>query len=136
MGAIAMTEAKDQTLEAIAKLISLTRDDKIRWSPISPGKLLDKYPGSKFDIVFSATYNDRVLRIYRHSYEKMISLAEAVVFQKLGPMWCSEITMDISDNHGNSIWEFPRENIINDLYNTIKYKVSGANTFITELLAS
>jgi hypothetical protein len=40
----------------------------------------------------------------------------------------------LTDDVNNSVWKFPKERILHDLLEAVKYKTSGANDVIQSLL--
>jgi len=132
-------EEKDKYIEAIGKLISLTRTGKLKWEAGTPDEIKGKKPEDFVNFVFKTFLKEKYLRIYEKKFrEPKISLA---AFYNFGSMknedyrWAKKIFLEIIDIEGNPIWTFPAEDILNDLLRTIKYKVSGAEDLISSLLS-
>lgn len=144
MGAIKMTDNQDKNLEAIAKLLFLTQQEKIIWTPNDPNNIKTTYEDEIISFAFSTSYKEKPLRIYKRKYKtlkvKSSGLMGAMSMQDiLNPVkeavWISEIILEIIDKKGNSIWQFPEEEILWDLLEAIKYKASGAHDLINSLLS-
>lgn len=134
-----MEENKDKNIEAIAKLISLTRDDKLRWTSVVSTAILAT-GDDVIDSVFTARYKDKDLRVYRRKYKGPSLVPNiAVIFSGSGKSaelrWYTEVVLELIDPLGSSLWIFPKEEILKDLLKTIKYKVSGAQDLINSLLS-
>jgi len=134
-----MAEVKsDRNVEAIARILSLTREGVIEWAPEDAGNIGNKYPDNIIDTVFTAQFKDKILRTFRRRYkaEKPDPFASLFATQLKNPklVWHSQSVLEIVDEDRLSLWQFPTESMINDLHTAIKYKVSGADDLITSLL--
>lgn len=133
-----MNEKSDKQIDAIAKIISLTRKNDIEWQPISDDQLPKTHNDDIIDSAYLTIYKGKPLRVYRRRYKlspASTSINVAIVralHSKDG--WMSEIILDITNNEGQSLWEFPKEQILSDLLKVIKYKTSGAEDVINSLL--
>ncbi len=137
-----MSDNQDKNLEAIAKLLFLTQQGKINWTPIDPNKVKTTYENEIISFVFSTSYKEKRLRIYKRKYKTLQIITPSIRFSiqdYLNPVketvWVSEIALEITDNYGNPIWRFPEEEILRDLLEAIKYKASGAHDLINSLLS-
>jgi len=145
MGAIKMSDNQDKNLEAIAKLLFLTQQGKINWTPNDPNNIKTTSENEIISFAFSTFYKEKPLRIYKRKYKTLrairpLGLMGAFSIQDvLNPakeaVWISEITLEITDKKGNSIWQFPEEQILLDLLEAVKYKASGAYDLISSLLS-
>jgi hypothetical protein len=146
MGAIKMLDNQDKNLEAIAKLLFLTQQGKIKWMPDDPNSISKVYNDEIISSAFSATYREKPLRIYKRKYKTLkvvrslagvlggISMQEILNPPK-ETVVVSDIVLEITDKKGNGIWQFPDEQILGDLLEAIKYKASGAQDLIDSLLS-
>ena len=135
-----MEEKKDKNIEAIAKIISLTRDDKLSWTSVNPNEVLNRSPEDILSSVFVTHYKDKVLRIYQRRYKgpsisaKIGALFSAAISSS-DMRWYSEVVLELINDDGHSLWSFPIEDILKDLLEVIKYKASGASDLISSLLS-
>ena len=138
-----MSKKKDKNIEALAKIISLTRDDKLKWKSVNSKIVQGQYLSDIISSVFVTQYQEKILRIYQRKYESSsrdisrgaISVG-AMLSASFEPKlrWHQEIILELINNEGNSLWIFPREAILNDLLVAVQYKVSGADDLINSLL--
>lgn len=135
-----MNNTPDKQLEAIGKIISLTRNDFLKWQHINPNEVLRKSDEDIIKSSYIVEYKDQTIRIYHRRYKasaifnpfKVLFTNEKSTANDM--RWYSEIVLDITNQNGESLWEFPREEILNDLLKIIKFKTSGADELINNLL--
>ena len=135
-----MEEQTDKDIQAIAKIISLTRTNKIEWSSVDSKSIPRKGSEDIIDSAYVSQYKEKIIRLYRRKYKghsitsKIGVLAFGASVKQSEMRWYSEVILDITNRNGTSLWEFPKEDILNDLLKTIKYKTSGAEDLIEGLL--
>lgn len=139
-----MFDNQDKNLEAIAKLLFLTQQGKINWIPNNPNNIKTTYADEIISFAFSTSYKEKPLRIYKRKYTtlklKSIGVLGKISMQDIinpptEAVWISEIVLEITDENGNSIWQFPEEKILRDLLEAVRYKASGAHDLIQSLLS-
>jgi hypothetical protein len=136
-----MKPDKNIYVDAIAKLINLTQNKKIKWSASDTSYLLDKYPSYIFENVFIAKYKEKYFRIFK-SYQKAHSMADSLLsgFSLSGSSSTSkmrtitQVVLEIIDEKGKSIWEFPNLNIIEELLSCVIFQASGVNDLLNDLI--
>lgn len=141
-----MTDVTDKTIDAIAKLISLTRQEKLVWSPINP----TRFKGGLDETIllsFKVKYTDKILGLYKRRL-KTSGLSSHLKNEGLGLLssypqahklseeyrGATEVVLEIVDDYENTLWEFPRERILEDLLSVVMYKTSGAGDLIERLI--
>lgn len=135
-----MSEVVDKNIEAIGKLIFLTQKGKVQWSSEEPSVVRGLASDDVISSVFGCRYNETQLRIYLRRYKgdvpRTLGLLPswAVEVKHSEMRWYSEIVLEVVDDYGNSIWQFPKENILRDLLEAVKYKTSDAHGVIESLL--
>jgi hypothetical protein len=143
MGAITMPDKKDQNIEAMAKLLFLTQQGTIAWNSEDPSVIEKKTTDETISSVFLSQYKDKLIRIYLRKYKalglqglglKGLGLA-GLGLPSVNYDWKEEVILELTDDKGNSIWQFPKETILNDLLQAVKYKASGAYDLIQSLLS-
>ncbi len=133
-----MEEKKDKTIEAIAKLIELTRNDQLTWESVDSDEVPRKMDEEFIDSVFTTIFDNKLLRLYKRRYKgpsmaaKITSIIGNVKASDL--RWYEEIVLELTNESGHSLWSFPKADILKDLLKTIKYKASGADDLISKLL--
>lgn len=134
-----MTEKQDKQLEAIGKIISLTRNDSIKWTATNAGSVPRKTNDDIIESVYLTEYKGKILRIYLRRFRgvKVMKTLGMLMGAPTSPedlRWYSEIILDIANESNESLWEFPKEEVLNDLLKLIKFKTSGAEDLINNLL--
>ncbi len=120
-----MKVKRDKIIEAIAKIIELTRANILRWNAVNSSAVKEKNSNDIISSVFSTPYKEKILRIFKRKY---LSHYQGSID------WFEEVVLEIVDDNGNSLWTFPKEAIINDLLQTIQFKISGADDLMNSLL--
>ncbi len=120
-----MKEKRDKYIEAIAKIIELTRANTLSWNSVNNSAVQKTMSDNIISSVFSTSYKEKILRIFKRQYQRQYQDA---------PVWLEEVVLEIVDNKGISLWTFPKEAIINDLLRTIQFKISGADDLMNSLL--
>lgn len=133
-----MEDKKDKNIEAIAKIISLTRKDKLVWVSVDPSEVSNQNEDI-ISSVFVTKYKDKTLRLYQRKYKGPSLTSGIGMFFKadIKPKemrWYSEVVLELINKSGHSLWAFPKEGILKDLLKVIKYKISGADDLINSLL--
>jgi hypothetical protein len=105
---------------------------------VDPSVIQVQDPGDIVSSIFICTYNNSFLRIYHRKY-KSFPRALGGFFGTSKPSkeeksWYSEVILALTDDVNNSVWKFPKERILHDLLEAVKYKTSGANDVIQSLL--
>ena len=132
-------EKQDKILEAIAKVIQLTRDNSLTWIVVDTSNVQKTKNNDIISSAFCASYKQKILRIYKRQYQGLLTMAKfAMVFSSSSKnpesSWFEEIILEIVNEKNVSLWVFPKEDILKDLLKTIKYKVSGAEDLINSLI--
>lgn len=129
-----MTDATNKTIDAIAKLIALTRNGSLTWSPIDPAYIKANYPNVAISSAFTTNYANKTLRIYKGTTERESTTFPGLsALEDMLPRWTSRVTLDITDNNNNVIWQFPHARILNDLMSCVQYKAANIDEFIEKL---
>lgn len=134
-----MSENIDKNLEAMSKLLLLTQKGKIEWRSVDPKTVQGVGPEDIISSSFVCTYQDKLLRVYRRKYKAAPRPASfAALFgndlKRPEMRWYNEPVLELISQEGHSVWQFPKETILNDLLEAIRYKASGADDLINSLL--
>lgn len=149
MGEIIMTDVTDKMVEALAKLVILTRRGTIQWTSVNPASVKSRQPSEIISHAFVSNYSDKKLRLYRREYREyeetepslakrlftaQIKISNALHHDKAADHgWKSEVVLEVIDEHNNALWEFPKTRILEDLMSTVKYKASDIDDLIDKL---
>jgi len=134
-----MSDGKSKTLEATARLLFLTQNGDIDWYLGEPEDVQNKKTnGEILRSVFRTEYRDKTLQIYERRYQQLFrgGLSGLLVDSSSEPQmrWRTDVCLELIDVEGAMLWEFPNEEILPDLLEAIRYKVSGAGDLIDSLL--
>ncbi|KAA0229536.1 hypothetical protein EDS67_10905 [candidate division KSB1 bacterium] len=135
-----MSDQRNKWDEAIAKMIQLTQEGKLKWAPLSSFDHLKKRPDDLIEIGFEATFNKKNLALYKRMFKnlriKKLSLADALAgsASNIEEFWDAEIIMQFLSSAGRPLWEYPSVNLLKDLMSVVQYQVAGVNEFLKEIL--
>lgn len=139
-----MASEKEQYIDAVVKLIKLTQEGKIKWTPQKPRDSLNRDAGMIVDVFYSTQYNDRRLGLYESRYKVeapasgTLSGFSGIDFSRLFglsyPYWTSKVVLEIIDDSGKSLWTFPDVSGLSDLLNAVKYQVADVKGLIEDIL--
>ncbi len=131
-----MTEDKNKWIEAIAKLIKLTQDGKIKWFSYSEAESLKKFPDDRIESSFFCTYKEKNLRIYKRLFKRHVPefMGKFFPLGKDGSVYSTQTILEIFDNNDQTLWSFPKESILDDLLAAVLYQVSGIKYFLDDIL--
>lgn len=120
-----MSDNKNQYIEALAKLLELTQKNRLEWNIVPTANALrDISVGS----VYEAEYKEKKLRLYTKKNPFKVGGLLGVANKGY------DVVLEIADRFGNPAWQFPDELITIDLYKAVKFKASGAQDLIDDLL--
>lgn len=115
-----------KSIDTIIKLNKLTKDNEITWetSRFDPSSLngTERINGNSY----ITEINGKHLRIYKYEYRHY---HDEDVFD-----YIPDFRLEFIDERGKGEWVFPSDKAISDLYDTILYKVSGAENFFDTFL--
>lgn len=113
-------------LETISKLNRETKEDRVVWqvNRSIPSSLLGTE--ELMDNVYMTKVLEKYLRLYK--------LQVKYYFDEGAYEWTENFRLEFTDERGNSIWRFPDDRSIIDLYETVTYKTSGAEKFFSDFL--
>lgn len=113
--------------KVILKLNRDTKEDKIEW------KVTHNRPSSLAgmevlkDNIYVAKVSTKRIRLYKYEYKYF--------YEEDAFVWSESYRLEFVDALGNSEWEFPNDNAIDDLYDSVRYKTSNVEDFFKDYLA-
>lgn len=134
-----MSDLNTKSIEAISKLIMLTREDKLEWKEMRTEEVANDTDDEKISSAFYAVYNGKKIRIFSRRVKpsnntlSFAASAAASAFLLDYPTR-TEVVLQIIGSTGVPLWSFPKEDMLKDLLSLIQYKVSGASDIIESLL--
>lgn len=134
-----MTDGKSKTLEAMGRLLLLTQNGEISWYLVDSEDVQNKKKDDEIiSSVFRAEHKDKLLQIYRRRYQQLYTSVPFFVSGSSSKepqvRWRTDVCLELIDPDGALLWEFPEEEILTDLLEAIRFKVSGAGDLIDSLL--
>jgi len=114
-------------IKAILKLNRLTKENKIEWTSIrfDPDSISgeERLVGS----AYITNANDKVLRLYKYEYKYYVDEDDF--------HWIADYRLEFIDKTSKGGWKFPSDRTLEQLYDTVLYKTSGADEFVNNFLA-
>jgi len=133
-----MALTQDDFVGAVAKINDLTRRQMIKWKPCTPPNRTSAGQGlfafsavstaASLDATasFEALHDGRVLRITEYEGAGgLLSLGDRV----------HKYALDVRDQHGNAVFEFPDVAGISDLFKSIQTQELDIEGFIKKLVS-
>lgn len=117
------------TTKLINKLNRETKEDKVKWN--KNNRLPSSLTGSERminDIYYTAAVNLNNIRLYK--FQSRYYTDEDTY------TWSEGLRMEFTDSMGNSTWEFPNDAAIHSLYETVRYKTAGVESFFNSYLSN
>lgn len=112
----------------ILELIKKTKKNEVEWDEADSSPTIPDGSERLVDLAYSANINDKNFRIYKYNIKHYRDEYEWD--------WSERIRLELTDNFGNTIYEFPYEYSLYDLYNAVRESTSGINDFIDDFLKS
>jgi hypothetical protein len=130
-----MSELNEKLIEAVAKLIKLTQENKIKWASDAPTDNQNRNEEEYVETVFLTNYDNKNLRLYSKSYKvDAIPFTSVFLFGSQKPKWTTKTTLEILDSNHNAVWTFPSLAPLSDLLMSVRYQVADVDDFIEGLL--
>jgi hypothetical protein len=147
-----MPNEKNKWIDAVAKLLQLTQDRKLKWEPHSPPTYLNLQPDRhRVEVAYETRFNDKAIRLYQVTYKverpraDPYSLTTSLSLSQFGgyfgqsepdyPYWAKKTVLELLDESGFGAWTFPQSDVLNDLFDAVTYQVAGVKEFLDEILA-
>jgi len=114
--------------KAIALIIKLNRDTiegKLTWQTSRVQPSLGN-GGIVIDNVYYTEVEKKILRLYKFS--------QKYYYEEDSFEWTENLRLEFVDFYWKSEFEFPPISILSDLYETVRYKTSGVESFLDSYL--
>jgi len=118
---------KTYDIKIISKLNRETKEGTIKWdvNRTKPSSLSGSEQG--LDNVYTAIVLGKKIRLYKYQYR---SYYDEGLYD-----WVDSYRLEFIDDWGNSLWTFPDDRAIYDLYETVRYKTSNIEDFFNDYLS-
>lgn len=113
--------------KVIVKLNRDTKEDKIKWEVTHT--IPSSLAGTEklIDNIYVAKVSTKKVRLYKYEYKHFYE--EEIFF------WLEAFRLEFIDLYEKTEWEFPRDNAVEDLYDSVRYKTSNVEDFFKDYLA-
>jgi len=123
-----MAVTQNDLVGAVTKLNELTRTQRLKWEPCNPPSQKKAFGMEMLDHLgtksFQAVHEGRILRITEY-------VSEFAAFDK-----SLKYTLDIRDQDGSSVFEFPDVAGISDLFRSVQTQKLDIEGFIRKLVTN
>jgi hypothetical protein len=125
-----MTLTTEDFVNAVAKLNDLTRHGLIKWHRIPPVGL-----AGSIGTAYETKQNGQKLRLVEYSPPRVRGSFQSPLSNERvrGALEPREVVVEIVDDQGIPIYEFPKVQGITDLFDTVRYQIAGIEEFIKSL---
>jgi len=106
----------------VRDILDKTKKGEIQWQDLGEQNDLVA-PDEKVTLAFQSDYKDKELRIIHYHYKNY-------PFDEITFVWEESISMQIIGQDGNAIWEFPKMPELWELFEVIRFKVSGVEDLL------
>ncbi|HXT63133.1 MAG TPA: hypothetical protein VN696_08865 [Pyrinomonadaceae bacterium] len=146
-----MASEKNKWIDAVAKLLQLTQDRKLKWDPHSPPAYLNlQSDRQRVEVVYETRFNEKPIRLYQTTYKverprrDPYSFTTSLRLNQIGgfeqpeldyPYWAKKTVLELLDESGFGAWTFPQSDVLDDLFDAVTYQVAGVKEFLDEILA-
>lgn len=111
----------------IVALIQETQSGSLAWRAIDTPEDLTKGTDDVVEVVFWSSRAGRNLRLFPYKTKFFADEDEW--------SWVDEVALEVSDVSGGSWWRFPKNRIIWDLLEAVKFKTIRVDSFIDSILS-
>src|ERR1700712_1059783 len=109
---------EQKTSRAISNINKLTATDKIIWKTRLHSSDITLAGEEKIvGPIYESQFDNRPLRLFKYS--------ETVQTDEFDFRQFSFVRLSVLDNTGQSVWDFPKNRGLEDLYESVRFKVSG-----------
>ena len=117
----------DESTKVIIKLNRDTASGKIKWNSIFNPDITLAHDGEIVGKIYRTPFRGKYFQIYKFKYK--------TYSEEFNEMYhTSDIKLEIVDNRGEQEWEFANDNILTDLYETVRYKSSNVDEMLNSFL--
>lgn len=113
--------------KVIIKINRDTKEDKIKWEVTHTTPTSLSGTEKLIDNVYVAKVSTKKVRLYKYEYKYF--------YDEEAFLWLEGYRFEFIDFNDKSEWEFPRDNSIEDLYDSVRYKTSKVEDFFKDYLS-
>lgn len=135
-----MSDDKDKLSEAVLKILTLTHQGVLHWEKESPPDAMTRSTDSAIALYFETSYGARRLALYRErvplepKHMSMGALSAFLSSKSDVAQWHERDRLALLHDDGTLAYEFPPSREVRDLFESVRYKTSGLDQFLNDLL--
>lgn len=118
---------EDQYIKVIIKLNRDTASEKVKWYTINNHSISLPHDGEIVGKVYRTPLKTKSFQIFRYKYQSYSPDYDSLYYT-------SSVKLEIVDERGNQEWEFPNDNTLNDLYETVRFKSNDVDSILSSFL--
>lgn len=118
---------EEDAIKVIIKLNKETASGKVAWTPVASGYAVLAHDGEVIGKVYRTPIRNKYFQLFRYRYKDY-----SMDFDSL--YWSSQVQLEITDIAGTQEWEFPHDNALNDLYETVRLKSGNVDDLLSSFL--
>lgn len=123
----------DDWVRAVARLIRLTEEGKIKWKSAPAPRSLQE---QQVDVVFTAEYESKRLRLHKGT-KKIEDPGPGYVtssFKRVYPYWIEGVVLELGDKAEEGWYTIPETEAAKELLESVEYQVYGVDDFLSKVL--
>lgn len=131
-GHVVLPDDESDWVRAVASLIRLTEEGKIKWkSAQAPQSLKEQ----QVHVVFMAEYDEKRLRLYvaTEKIENPYPI-NVGVFKTAYPYWTRDVILELGDKREAGWYTLPETEAAKELLESVEYQVYGVDDFLSKIL--
>lgn len=131
---VLLADDEGDWVRAVASLIRLTEEGKLKWKSGHPPKSLRD---QQVDVVFTSEYEGKRLRLHRETSkveEPNPNLFNFGPFKRAYPYWIEEVVLELGDEAEQGWYRIPETEAARELLESVKYQVYGVDDFLSKVL--
>ena len=118
---------EDENIKVIIKLNRDTASGKVKWSAASSSVITLPHDGQVIGKVYRTPFKGKYFQIFRYRYKNYSPDFDEFYYT-------STVKLEIADLSGEQEWEFPPDNSLNDLYETVRLKSGNVDNVLASFL--
>jgi hypothetical protein len=133
------SEDSNDWVRVVANLIKLTEEGKLKWKSVLPSESLKSEPDSRVDAVYISDFKNKRFKIFA----EVIRIDDpapwvSLPFKKKYPYYVERVVLQIGDKSEHGWYTIPDvdSDTLEDLLESVKYRVLGLEEFLDDFLAT
>jgi hypothetical protein len=111
----------------ITKLMQETQRDNVKWRSEANQNIKLPFEAEVIDKIYLTNYKGTNFRMFKFKYKQILLPQQTY-------SWYPAVRLEIVDYNENAEWSFPVDNVLNDLYEIVRYKTANIGALIDNIL--